>query len=62
MNKELLLDQLRDVNAYLSYEKIGRELGVSLQTVSRWINNKNKPSDLALKQIEIFVNNHNNSE
>lgn len=39
----------------LSQEKLARVLGVSLNTVIRWFQNKNKPSDLALIQIRKFI-------
>ena len=39
----------------LSQEKLARILEVSLGTVMRWFQNKNKPSDLALIQIRKFI-------
>jgi len=42
----------------LSQEKLARALGVSLNTVIRWFQNKSKPSDLALIQIRKFINKH----
>ena len=39
----------------LSYEKMARQIGVSFQTVLRWMNKGDKPSDLALVQIKRFI-------
>lgn len=39
----------------LSYEKMAYQIGVSLQTLGRWVNKGDKPSDLALKQIKRFI-------
>lgn len=39
----------------LSYEKMAYQIGVSFQTLLRWINKGDKPSDLALKQIKRFI-------
>ena len=46
----------------LSQEKLARALGVSLGTVMRWFQNKNKPSDLALIQIRIFISKYKKEE
>jgi len=40
----------------LSYEKMAYQIGVSLQTLGRWVNKGDKPSDLALTQIRRFIN------
>ena len=39
----------------ISYEKIAAQIGVSYQTVLRWMKKKNVPSDLALIQIRKFI-------
>ena len=54
------LERLKEImeEEGLSYEKLARILGVSLGTVMRWFQNKNKPSDLALIQIRKFINKH----
>lgn len=39
----------------LSYEKMAYQIGVSLQTLGRWVNKGDKPSDLALAQIRRFI-------
>jgi len=44
----------------LSHEKLAHILGVSLGTVVRWLQNKSKPSDLALIQIKKFIDEHRN--
>jgi len=41
-----------------SYEKIAREIGVSMLTVQNWIKGKYTPSPLARKEIEIFLKRH----
>lgn len=41
-----------------SYEKIAREIGVSMLTVQHWIKGKYKPSRLARKEIEFFLKRH----
>lgn len=43
------------IDKNLSYEKLARQIGVSFQTVLRWINKGDKPSDLALAQIRRFI-------
>ena len=52
------LERLREImkEKKLGYEKTARLLGVSLGTVTRWFQNKSKPSDLALIQIKKFIN------
>lgn len=39
----------------LSYEKMAHQIGVSFQSLLRWINKGDKPSDLALAQIRRFI-------
>lgn len=39
----------------MSQEKAAREIGVSSNTVFRWIHGKNNPSDLGLLQIYKFI-------
>ena len=53
---EVLKEIIKEKN--LSQEKLARALGVSLNTVIRWFQNKSKPSDLALIQIRKFINEH----
>lgn len=50
---EMLKEIIKEKN--LSQEKLARLLGVSLNTVIRWFQNKSKPSDLALIQIKKFI-------
>lgn len=52
---EALLKKLKQINKKTSCEKIGREIGVSGQTVYRWLTGKNAPSGLALASIERYV-------
>lgn len=39
----------------LSYEKMAYQIGVSFQTLLRWVNKGDKPSDLALASIKRFI-------
>jgi DNA-binding transcriptional regulator YiaG len=39
----------------LSYETMAYQIGVSFQTVLRWINKGDKPGSLALAQIKRFI-------
>lgn len=39
----------------LSYETMAHEIGVSFQTILRWINKGDKPGSLAMKQIRRFI-------
>lgn len=41
-----------------SYEKIARDIGVSMLTVQNWIKGRYKPSRLARKEIEFFLKKH----
>ena len=41
-----------------SYEKIAREIGVSMLSVQNWISGKFKPSRLAEKEINFFLKKH----
>jgi len=50
---EVLKEIIKEKN--LSQEKLARALGVSLNTVIRWFQNKSKPSDLDLIQIRKFI-------
>ena len=52
---EEILSKLKKINNNLSCEKIGVELGVTGQTVWRWLNGKNTPSNLASEKIRAFV-------
>lgn len=56
------IERLREImkKEGLSHEKLARILGVSLGTVVRWFQSKNKPSDLALIQIKKFIDEHRN--
>ena len=58
------LERLKEImeKEGLSYEKTARILEVSLGTVMRWFQNKNKPSDLALIQIRKFISKHKREE
>ena len=58
------LERLKEImeEEGLSYEKLARNLGVSLGTVTRWFQNKNNPSDLALIQIRKFISKHKKEE
>lgn len=55
METTVILDELRVINKKKSYEKIAKELGVSSQTVYRWLKNRNSPSGLALEKVEKYV-------
>ena len=55
MNYEQLIEELRVVNRSRSYEHIARDLGVSAQTVYRWLKYKSKPSQLAIKRITKYL-------
>lgn len=37
----------------LTQEELARELGVTFPTVNRWENNRNQPSPMALKQVQL---------
>ena len=50
-----LIEELRVVNRSRSYEHIARDLGVSAQTVYRWLKYKSKPSQLAIKRITKYL-------
>lgn len=39
----------------ISYEMMARKMGVSFQTILRWINKGDKPGSLAMAQIERFI-------
>lgn len=49
-----LIRQLRQ-QLGLSQEKFAAQLGVSFRTVNRWENGHTEPSALALKQIEMLL-------
>lgn len=55
MDHKKLINKLKKINKTKSYERIGREMNVSGQTVYRWIKGENKPSNLAIEKIEKFV-------
>ncbi len=44
----------------ISLEIAGREIGVSFQTIWRWIEAKHIPSKLALKQLRKFIRKYEN--
>jgi len=46
----------------ISLEEAAREMGISFQTVWRWIKAKHIPSKLALKQLKKFIKKHENPE
>ena len=60
----LELEMLKEIRKEkdLSQEKLARALGVSLHTVIRWFQNKNKPSDLAMIQIRKFIGEYKKEE
>ena len=39
----------------MSYEMMARKIGVSFQTILRWMNKGDKPGFLALEQIKKFI-------
>jgi len=45
----------------ISLERAAREIGVSFQTIWRWIDAKHDPSQLALKQLKKFIKSHEDS-
>ncbi len=53
-NYPLLLRQLRDLVG-ISQEDLAHQLGVSFGTVNRWENGKVRPSKLAQRQLEMFI-------
>ena len=46
----------------ISLEKAAREMGLSFQTVWKWIEAKHVPSQLALVQLQKFIKKHENPE
>lgn len=44
----------------ISLEKAAREIGVSFQTVWKWIEAKHIPSPLSLAQLRKFIKKHEN--
>jgi len=44
----------------ISIERAAREMGISFQTVWKWIEAKHVPSQLALKQLRKFIKKHEN--
>lgn len=44
----------------ISLEKAAREMGISFQTVWKWIEAKHTPSELALIQLRKFIKKHEN--
>lgn len=50
-----LIEQLREVNKTVSYERIAKALNVSSQSVYRWLKQGTEPTALALEKIEQFV-------
>ena len=55
MKTELTIAKLREINKTLSYVKIAKALGVSTQSVYRWLNGKSIPSPLALEKIQKLI-------
>ena len=39
----------------LSYEKLAREIGISTRNLIRWLKGEVKPSDMAMKFIEMYL-------
>lgn len=52
---DTLIDQLKVINKKKSYEKMAREMGVSSQTVYRWIKGRNSPSGLARGVVNNYI-------
>jgi len=44
----------------ISLEDAAREMGISFQTVWRWIEARHIPSKLALKELRKFIKKHGN--
>ncbi|MFH1668150.1 MAG: helix-turn-helix domain-containing protein [Candidatus Komeilibacteria bacterium] len=44
----------------LTQAELANLLGVTVTTVSRWENYKSNPSKLALNQLKLIMENHNN--
>jgi len=59
MQTKELLSKLAEINKTRSYDKIGKDLGVSSQTVYRWIKGKNSPSGLALEKVAQYLSEFN---
>jgi len=60
MNKDEALKRLIKFRAFSgwTYGQIAQALGVHIQTVTKWLQGQNKPSDMALKLIEVFLKDH----
>jgi len=55
LSKEVkLLIEFKKENQY-SYERLGREIGVSNMTVYRWCNGRQEPSLMAKKLIKNYL-------
>jgi transcriptional regulator with XRE-family HTH domain len=46
----------------ISFERAAREIGVSFQTVWKWMNGIHKPSELALAQLKKFIKKYENRD
>ena len=44
----------------ISLEKAAREMGISFQTIWKWMNGKHGPSELALIQLRKFIKKYEN--
>lgn len=44
----------------LTLEQVAKEIGVSLNTVFRWVKGKNKPHKVFAKKIETLIRKHSN--
>lgn len=54
---EEAVERLKQIKAEkgMSQEKMAREIGVSLQTVTRWLNGKWHPSIHVLDKVNLFI-------
>jgi len=46
----------------ISLEAAAREMGISFQTIWKWMNGKHKPSKLALVQLRKFIKKYENHD
>lgn len=53
----IFLKELRERNG-ISQEELARILNVSYATVNRWEMGKNKPSRLAMQNLDLYCKNH----
>jgi DNA-binding transcriptional regulator YiaG len=57
MNDPYITKRIKDLRLKLglTQEQFAQKIGVSFSTVNGWENGKRKPSPLAMKQIELLI-------